>query len=347
MSKEEKSKSSFNKGRKKIPNMSDNSVKDKKIIPPKKRIKLLQTPTRIIKIFMVLLYAVIIFMLSSPFITATFYITSDLEATTDPSKAYSVYSTQEQIDAAEKELSGAFDSLEKKTDTESTEPKIAVSTADMDWTYHVANGVDYQDLVLLVEKAVHTDKSIYTEESVEKLNKATLKAQKALCSTVTVSRSIIQLMFSGDVSGTDLDGIGEIIVNVVLVYGIALLPIIGVFVTIFDKRRHIKNICGIVVSLLCLMDIFATVFPNVDSGAVMTIVGYILLFVLSIGGIYAKQQEDYIVSHPEKEAEFTEKHPQFVKALINYKRVTMKNTIDEEKKEEQERAAKKAVRKGK
>ena len=46
---------------------------------------------------------------------------------------------------------------------------------------------------------------------------------------------------------------------------------------------------------------------------------YIIICVLNLAGVYAKQQEDYIITHPEKEPEFTEKHPQFVKALINYK----------------------------
>ena len=43
--------------------------------------------------------------------------------------------------------------------------------------------------------------------------------------------------------------------------------------------------------------------------------------------------------HPELEAEFTEKHPQFVKALINYKAVALKDSIEEQ--EELERKAEK------
>ena len=350
MSKKEKNNINENK-EKKYPNMGDariNQSKAKVAVPKQKRIRLLKTPTQIIRGFAVLLYAVIIFLLASPFMSATFYITEDLEATTDPEKAYSEYSTQEQIDEAEKNLQQALDGLEKDPDYDPrAESEISVSTMGMDWRYNVAEGVNAEKLANLVEKAKNTDRSMYTEESVKKLNSAVIRAQKALCSTVRVTRSIIQLILSGSVNGTDLEGVGNIVVNVLLIYVLAVLPIVGVLITLFDRKRHIKNISGMMISLLCLMDIFVMVYPHIAIGAVMTITAYILLFVLSVGGLYAKQQEDYIVSHAEKESDFTQKHPQFVKALINFKRVNMKKTLDEEREEEREREEKRAAKKGK
>ncbi len=304
--------------------------------PPNKRIKLYKTPTQIIRGFMVFLYLVIIFMLASPFMSATFYITENFQVTTDPSGAYTRYSTQEQVDNAEQELQQAIDSLEKNPEyVPDEEDEISISTLGMDWRYNVAAGVDASSLVELVERAKNVDRSLYTEKSVNDLNNAIIRAQRVLCSTVRVTRSILQLILSGSVSGTDVSGAGNIVVNVLLMYLLAVLPVVGILITLFDKIHHIKNISGMMVAMLCLMDIFGLVYPNIAFGAVMTITAYIILFALSIGGIYAKQQEDYILTHPEKEPEFTEKHPQFVKALINYKRVNMKHIIEQEEKQKQ------------
>lgn len=81
--------------------------------------------------------------------------------------------------------------------------------------------------------------------------------------------------------------------------------------------------------------IFYVIYPNIGLGAVLSVFDYILLFALSAGGIYAKQQEDFIMRNPEKEPEFTEKHPHFVKALINMKAVNLNEEI--RKKEEIEK----------
>lgn len=351
MSKKEKNKNKINTDTgenktERFPNMGGKPTPKKKVkMPPKKRIKLLKTPTQIIRGFTIFLYVLIIFLLTSPFMSATFYITDDLEATTELPESYT-YSTQEQIDNAEKELQEALDGLSKDPDYDPrAEKEVSISTLGMAWRYNVASGVDAQDLVALVEKAKNTDRTLYTEESVTKLNNATIKAQRALCSTVTVTRSIIQLILGGNVDGTDISGVGSIVVNVLLIYVLALLPVVGILITLFDRSRHIKNISGMMIALLSLMDIFAMVYPHIAFGSVMTITAYILLFVLSVGGLYAKQQEDYILKHPEKESEFTEKHPQFVKALINYKRVNMKNTIEEEEQKQRERLSKKSSKK--
>ena len=72
-----------------------------------------------------------------------------------------------------------------------------------------------------------------------------------------------------------------------------------------------------------------------------------LLFFMSAGSIYAIQQERYIVKHPELEAEFTEKHPYFVKALINYKSVTLTENIRQQEEEEKEKKLRETKKKKK
>lgn len=332
MTKEEKVAASNEVSDKKdFPNMGQ---KPPQPIPPKKRKKkkLLRTPSHIIRICMIWVYVIILFMLTSPFITASFYITEDSQVTADVTKAYLHYSTQEQIDKLKDDLEAAIDGLEKSdAEVEEYQETIALPTANMNWQYHVAEGINADELVKLIEEARGLDKRYYTEESVKALNSATLEAQKSLCATVTVTCSIFQLIFGGNVNGTDTSAVGGLIASVMMIFVLAVLPLAGFFITCFDKRRHIKNVYALLCSLFCLLDIFIMVYPNIALGAVLTIFAYIALFLLAIGGLYAKQQEDYIVRHPEKEAEFTEKHPQFVKALINYKAVTMPVVTEKEK----------------
>ena len=71
--------------------------------------------------------------------------------------------------------------------------------------------------------------------------------------------------------------------------------------------------------VLALLDLFLAIYPYVGIGAVLSIIMYVIISLLNFCSIYAKQQEDHIVNHPEEEAEFTVKHPQFVKALLNEK----------------------------
>ncbi len=311
---------------------------EKKAVPPKKKKKkLLRTPSHMIRITMIWVYVLIIFMMTSPFITASFYITEDLNITTNRSEAYLFYSTQEEVDTSAKNMQKALDGLKDKPVEadeldEYQEEVLSVPTARYDWQYHPDEGVDAKELISLIEEGRNVDRRLYTDESVKALNQAMLEAQKTLCATVTITRSELELMFDGNVNGADNGEIGGLVTSVLLIYMLVFLPVIGFFITVFNKKGHTKNVYGLICSVGCLSIIMLMVYPFVALGAVFTIVAYIILFFLTGAGFYAKQQEDYIVKHPELETEFTEKHPWFVRALINYKAVNMPVTLTEKDK---------------
>lgn len=311
-------------GKKKIPNMGDPAPVKAPKPKRRKRRKELKTPSFYVRICMIWTYVIIIFLIASPFVTASFYITKDLGVTTNVDEAYLYLSDQEQVDKAAKELKEAISGLEKRElkpeeVDDYQEGVVSLRTAMYEWQYHAAKDVDTVELLKLIEESKAVDRRLYTEESVKKLNQATMQGQKTLCATVTVTRSLVQLMFDGNVNGSDTSMIGGIITSIVLVFALAVLPITGFFISAFDKRRHIKNTFSLICSIACISIIFVMIYPFVAIGSVLSVFGYILLFVLSAAGFYTKQQEDYIVRHPEQEAEFGQKHPQFIKALINYK----------------------------
>lgn len=310
---------------KKIPNMGDQSAAPIKAKPKRrKRKKELKTPSYHVRMCMIWTYVIIVFLIVSPFVKASFYITDDLRVTTNVKEAYLYYSDQKEIDNAADELQDAIKGLEKKElkpgeVDDYQEGTISLRTAMYEWQYHTDEGVNSDQLRKLIEESKSVDRRLYTEDSVQKLNKATLNAQKMLCATVTVTRSLVQLMFDGNVNGADTSMIGGIVTSIILVFALIVLPVVGFFITCFDKRKHLKNIFSLICAIACIAIIFVMIYPFVAIGAVLTIFGDILLFVLSAAGFYTKQQEDYIVRHPEKEAEFGQKHPQFLKALLNYK----------------------------
>ncbi len=316
---------SGDKQEKMIPNMGDKpdlseNVKRRK----RKQKKLLKTPSFFVRILMICVYTVIILCLAAPFVSATFYITEDLSVTTDVNKAYLYYSTQEEMDEAAKNISDAIDSLvEKKLEDgeleQYQETAISLSTAAYDWQYHVHESVDATHLKEMIEKSKEIDRRLYTEQSVKKLNEATLEGQKMLVATVKITRSLIQLMFDGAVNGADASNVGGIVVNTLLVFVLMLLPVVGFFAAVFDRRKHIKNVISLICTVIGLVIIMTMIYPHIAIGSVVMISSYLLLSFLTILGFYTKQQENYIVNHPEKEAEFSEKHPQFLKALLNYK----------------------------
>lgn len=310
---------------KKIPNMGDSDPAPVKPGPQKrKRKKELKTPSFYVRICMIWTYVIILFLIVSPFVSASFYITGDLKVTTNVKEAYLYYSDQKEIDQAAEELKQALDGLEKKKidpkDADDyQEGAVSLRTAMYEWQYHTDEGVDSAELKKLVEESKNTDRRLYTKESVEKLNQATLNAQKMLCATVTVTRSLVQLMFDGNVNGSDTSMIGGIVTSIIMVFALVVLPVAGFFIVCFDKRKHLKNVYSLICSIACIAIILIMIYPFVAIGSVLTVFADILLFVLSAAGFYTKQQEDYIVSHPEQEAEFGQKHPQFLKALLNYK----------------------------
>ncbi len=319
---------------------------------PKKK-KRLRTPSHIIRITLIWLLAIELFLLTYPFLQVRFYITEDLGVTPYQEKAYNILATQEEIDSAAAELQKAVDSLEElppeessaesgaaesnaessvseTSETESAEsaPQETggsnvreLATVDYNWSYYIRNDVDAEKLTKLIVDVKKLDRTLYTEESVDKLNLAVLKAQKVLCASVFISQNGFQMMLGGSVGeafGSTLS-LGNTLFRGFLTFSLGVLPLIAIFACVFDKKRIIKNVIVLICSILVLVDIFFTIYPFVGIGAVLSIILYIIISVINLGGFYARQQEKYIVLHPELEAEYTEKHPHFVKALINQK----------------------------
>lgn len=329
---------------------SQNAKEDKpkkrqvKVINVPKRRRPLQTPSNIIRLCIVWSFIICIFLLTYPFLSAQLFINDNLEVTTMVGTADLKLHTQDEIDEAAKELKAAIDGLEEappdeessaepdtseNSDTSSVtsddseyEPPIrSIDTANYKWQYSIRDDVDIEEIAGLIDSAKNIDRKKYTEESVDKLNKAVLKAQRTLCATVNVSQSAIQMMVGGMVGESfgNYGSVGHSVMHGIFSFGLAIMPIIGFFAATFDKRRHIKHVIVMICAILSLIDIFLTIYPFVGIGAVLSIIMYILICLLNIASIYTKQQEDFIVSHPEKEAEFTEKHPYLVKALLNAK----------------------------
>lgn len=333
---------------------------------PKKK-KRLRTPSHIIRITLIWLLAIELFLLTYPFLQVRFYITEDLGVTPYQEKAYTTLATQEEIDDAAVELQKAIDSLEElppeesSTESGSDESKAesAVSdasaaestesapqesgsshvrelaTVDYNWSYYIRNDVNADKLTKLIVEVKQIDRTRYTEESVDALNLAVLKAQKVLCASVYISQNGFQMMLGGSVGeafGSSLS-IGNTLLRGFLTFSLGVLPLIAIFACVFDKKRIIKNIIVLICSILVLVDIFFTIYPFVGIGAVLSIVLYIIISALNIGGFYARQQEKYIVLHPELEAEYTDKHPHFVKALINQKSFGDEISVDRKAKE--------------
>ena len=319
---------------------------------PKKK-KRLRTPSHIIRITLIWLLAIELFLLTYPFLQVTFYITEDLGVTPYQEKAYSKLATQEEIDQATKDLQKALDSLEERppeesstdesnsdssaaaeSETEAAQSSAAadqdegssssvreLATVDYNWTYYVRSDVDASKLSDLIVEVKKVDRYLYTEETVNELSLAILKAQKVLCASVFISQNGLQMMLGGSVGEAfgSAVSIGNTILRGFLTFALGVLPLIAIFACVFDKKRIVKNIIVLICSILVLVDLFFTIYPFVGIGAVLSIILYIVISAINVGGFYARQQEKYIVKHPELEAEYTQKHPHFVKALINQK----------------------------
>lgn len=333
---------------KKFPNMSD-PQKPSSNVRKKKRKKLLQTPSNIIRICMIWVYVIAIYFLTYPLVTTTLYIKDDLSIGMDLSAASMTYASQQEIDKAADDLEEALNSLKPSGDkTEKYEDSMALPSASFDWKYHVANGIDTKRIFSLIEKSKGLDRLAYTADTIKAVNDATLVAQHKLCALVTVSQSALQIVLGGMLNDVPKDEMSSIIISGFVMYVFVLMPVVGVFIVTFAKKGHLKNIYAVISAIVCIGIIFVVVYPSIGIGAVLSVFAYIVLFCLSAAGIYAKQQEDYIVNHPECEAEFTEKHPHFVKALINSKSVTLNETIKKEeriKEAEEKTKSKKKKRK--
>lgn len=314
---------------------------------PRKRKKAkrnMVTPTVIIRYVMIALYAIAIYLLTFSLTNTTLYINDELNtAVYVPNSSYTHLATQDEIDAAAEELEGAIKELEESGAIVNVyQSSLDLKTASYKWAYHTSKDVNTDKLIDLINQARDIDRRYYTEETVKRLNTATLKAQHLMCATLTITQSALQLMIGGSVADAyGDDNLTISIGNYVMIYALGLMPLAGLIIAGFDRKSHIKNIYAACCSVLCIVDIMMLVFPSVGIGSVLTIFLYLIMFALSAFAFYAKQQEDYIVAHPELEAEFTEKHPQFVKALINYKH----SSVPDQTKREKDRSSAKNAKK--
>lgn len=333
----------------------------------RKKKKTLRTPSHIIRLCLIWCFVLCLFLLTYPFLNAQLYINEKLEITPYPSSDDFKLATQEQIDTAEKELKSAMNNLvevpkdnENSTDnagenslsessTRSSEQDLTSSTskneysvkemntAHYSWKYNISKNVDIESTMKLLDEAMNIDRTKYTEESAEELNSAVLNVQRTLCASVVISQSAIQMMIGGSINesfGSYDISVGDSVLRGLLSFALAVIPIVCFLAASFDKRRHIKHVIIMIGTILAIADIYFTIYPYIGIGATLSIALYIIICILNIASIYAKQQEDYIVNHPEKEAEFTEKHPQFVKALINEKALGNIQIASEHKKDE-------------
>lgn len=327
------------------------------VINVPKRKKPLRTPSHIIRITLIWCFCILLYMLTLPFLSVNFYITQDMEVTPNASEAYRTIASQQEIDTAYNSLKVAYDALELRPDVKqealkkreasanaagnSSETSVDLSevsisadeienaaanvremeTISYQWTYHVAEGVNVDKLVDLLDKSKKVDRDIHTTESIHALNKQILYAHKVLCASVTVRQNALQMMLGGAIGEAygDYSYIGNIFLRGLCSFALGVLPLIAILACAFDKKRMIRHFVVLICSILALVDIFVAIYPYVEIGAVLSVTMYIIIILLNFGGIYAHQQEKYIINHPELEAEFTEKHPHFVKALINHK----------------------------
>ena len=68
----------------------------------------------------------------------------------------------------------------------------------------------------------------------------------------------------------------------------ALIPIIGFFIFTFDKSRNIKNIYGVLSSVIAVFLILATIGGYIGFGATMALILYIPIVFLSVMGMFSK-----------------------------------------------------------
>lgn len=335
---------------------ADKAVKSKKLkkqvkvinVPKKK--KLLRTPSHILRICLVWCFVICIFLLTYPFLEVRLYINDKLEITPNNQEASFALATQNDIDLAAYNISLAYSKLEKLPDAEDSESSElseqqsqsegsseasapddeeavrSIDTAKYEWQYRIDKNVDASTLLTMIETTKNLKRYQYTEKTVGELNKAVLQAQRTLGASVGISQNALQMMLGGSVSEAfgRYDSVGNSIWHGITSFALAVIPVLGFFFAVFDKKRHFKHVIITLGAILALADIFLTIYPYVGIGAVLSIIMYIIICVFNFSSIYAKQQEDFIMKHPEKEAEFSEKHPQFVKALINKKSVDLK-----------------------
>lgn len=306
-----------------------------------KGFKPLKTPSYILRIFTIIFFLFAVLCLSMPFFTMQLQVETSLDHKM----------TQTEVDQTTQQLKTAMDSLVKKEtdkDTETEDTTLAMDTMQREWIYtNIEDNADITKFTETLDQCMSVNGNLYTEESYKALKDEILSAQEKAGTYVKISQTALQMIFCGNIAQQYIDPEANTAGGLVYILFI-LFPALGFFINAFDSKRHIKNVATLLTSSAAMILILILVSTScLDIGSLLSIFAYMLLLILGIGSIYAKQQEDYIVNHPELEAEFTEKHPQFVKALLNEKRfnVILSSEREKEKAEGQKPKSKKETTK--
>lgn len=81
--------------------------------------------------------------------------------------------------------------------------------------------------------------------------------------------------------------LGEIGLSVYSIL-MALIPVLGFFIFAFDKKRNIKNLYGILSSVVAVFLILATIGGYIGLGATIALILYIPIVFLSVMGMFAR-----------------------------------------------------------
>ena len=79
--------------------------------------------------------------------------------------------------------------------------------------------------------------------------------------------------------------------NIVIGLLYIILPFIGFFFMFFDKKTNIKNIVGICCSMIGMTSIFTFIGFNIGIGALISIICYIVIDILSIIAMFMHLQD--------------------------------------------------------
>lgn len=252
-----------------------------------------------LRIALCVLFSLGIICTSFPF--TTFNISRVIDNEEDV-KAY-----QAQIDKACKDIKEAQDNLIKANEKEIEENKsLEKSKIDYPKSLPEYNVVGQKcktdELLKVIDEAAQIDRIPYTKESYDALLESIYTGMSLLTSYTVISDTGLQLILGKGISDSaNYRRTEGSLQRFFYSIGFLVIPIIGFFVSCFDKKRHFKNIVAVIGSAFLIFDLFAF-FPlkYVDYGAVIAVIIYMIILIIGIVGFYTKQQEDYWASHYEE-----------------------------------------------
>lgn len=252
-----------------------------------------------LRIALCVLFSLGIICTSFPF--TTFNISRVIDSEEDV-KAY-----QAQIDKACKDIKEAENNLVKASEEEVEENK-ALEKSEIDYPKSlpddniVGQKCETDELLKVIDEAAQIDRTLYTKESYEVLLDSIYTGRSLLTSYTVISDTGLQLVLGKGISDSaNYRRTEGTLQRFLYSIGFLVVPVVGFFVSCFDKKRHFKNVFAMIGSAFLIFDLFAF-FPlnYIDYGAVLAVIIYIITLIVGVAGFYAKQQEDYWVSHYEE-----------------------------------------------